>query len=658
MDRLKYLNTNSFAAFQAVHPKALLALLLLLAALALPGCQGVHSAASPSVSEPMGISGAMYGGQQPITGASVQVFTTGTGGDGSAATPLLTQPVMTNNFGSFSLSGLYQCPTPASQVYLVGTGGNPGLGNGGTNPQISMIAAMGPCQNLKTAAYVNVNEVTTVAAVFALAPYMQTYNSIGSTPVDAQAMADAFTMATELANSETGSTPGTGVPTGQIVPSQKLITLADILSTCVNSSGGIAGDSSACGLLFSLASAATGVAPTDTVGALLEIAQTPAANVAPIYDLNPPKGPFEPSLPSPPTDWTLTVTSPTPSPTFSPAPGAYSTAPSITLSDGNPSAAIYYTVDGTPPASSSIPYGGSIALSGTTTVRAIAIANGVSSLLAAGTYIIGAPIITMTPTTVTLGPSQTQAFTATVTNASSTAVTWSFHPRLGSITASGVYTAPASFNATPTITVTATSVANPAVSASATVSLGIPTLSVSSSSLAFGNVVVNTPVTQALTLTSAGTAPVTISAAAVTGAGFTDSGATFPVTLNPGQMVTLVVQFDPAVTGSATGQLTITSTSSANGSAIIGLSGTGEPHEVDLSWSAPASSADPLAGYDVYRSSDGGNTYQLLNSSADTATTYADTTVAAGLTYDYIVESVDASGFTSLPSNMISVTIP
>jgi fibronectin type 3 domain-containing protein len=151
---------------------------------------------------------------------------------------------------------------------------------------------------------------------------------------------------------------------------------------------------------------------------------------------------------------------------------------------------------------------------------------------------------------------------------------------------------------------------------------------------------------------------VTINSAALTGVGFAVSGATFPVTLNPGQAVTLIVQFDPAVTGMASGQLTISSTSSTNGTAVIPLSGTGEPHEVDLSWDAPSSSPDPVAGYNVYRSSDGGSTYQLVNASVDTGTTYADTTVQAGQIYDYIVESVDPSGVESAPSNMISVTIP
>jgi Abnormal spindle-like microcephaly-assoc'd, ASPM-SPD-2-Hydin len=121
-------------------------------------------------------------------------------------------------------------------------------------------------------------------------------------------------------------------------------------------------------------------------------------------------------------------------------------------------------------------------------------------------------------------------------------------------------------------------------------------LTVSPTSLAFGNVTVNTPSTLPVTLTSTGTAPVTVNSGTLTGTGFTMSGATFPVTLNPGLAVTLDVQFDPTATGAATGQLTIQSNSSPNATVVISLTGTGESHQVDLNWDAPSSSPDPIVG--------------------------------------------------------------
>ena len=74
-------------------------------------------------------------------------------------------------------------------------------------------------------------------------------------------------------------------------------------------------------------------------------------------------------------------------PTFSPAPGAYGTAQSVTLSDTTPGAVIYYTTNGTTPTTESAVYSAPIATSGTTTVEAIAVAAGHNnSALTAGTY--------------------------------------------------------------------------------------------------------------------------------------------------------------------------------------------------------------------------------------------------------------------------------
>ncbi len=100
-------------------------------------------------------------------------------------------------------------------------------------------------------------------------------------------------------------------------------------------------------------------------------------------------------------------------------------------------------------------------------------------------------------------------------------------------------------------------------------------LSINATSVAFGDVEVNTQATQPVTLTSTGTVPVTINGATVTGTGFTLSGAGFPDTLAPGQATTLYVEFDPSEVGAATGQLTISSNASTNATAVVDLTGTG-----------------------------------------------------------------------------------
>ena len=81
-------------------------------------------------------------------------------------------------------------------------------------------------------------------------------------------------------------------------------------------------------------------------------------------------------------------------------------------------------------------------------------------------------------------------------------------------------------------------------------------------------------------------------------------------------------------------------------------------HKVQLSWNAPASSTVPVVGYNVYRSTASASSYDLLNASMDANTSYTDTAVQSGQSYDYIVKSVDSLGVESPPSNITSVTIP
>lgn len=107
------------------------------------------------------------------------------------------------------------------------------------------------------------------------------------------------------------------------------------------------------------------------------------------------------------------------------------------------------------------------------------------------------------------------------------------------------------------------------------VNAAILALSINVTSIAFGDVVVNTPATQSITLTSIGTVPVTLNGATLTGSDFTVPSEALPVTLGPGRETTLNLEFDPTTIGPSTGQLTLASNSSTDGTAVIGLSGTG-----------------------------------------------------------------------------------
>ncbi|MDP9049983.1 MAG: choice-of-anchor D domain-containing protein, partial [Acidobacteriota bacterium] len=85
----------------------------------------------------------------------------------------------------------------------------------------------------------------------------------------------------------------------------------------------------------------------------------------------------------------------------------------------------------------------------------------------------GPPVaVSVSPVTKALNRGQTLQLTATVTNASDTAVTWSIRPAgEGSIGPSGLYTAPATITTTQIVTVTATSQADTTASSSASITL-------------------------------------------------------------------------------------------------------------------------------------------------------------------------------------------
>jgi uncharacterized protein (DUF58 family) len=101
-----------------------------------------------------------------------------------------------------------------------------------------------------------------------------------------------------------------------------------------------------------------------------------------------------------------------------------------------------------------------------------------------------------------------------------------------------------------------------------------PTLSLSTTVLSFGNVLVNGSGTQAVTLKNSGRTNIQISQIGVTGGGFSISGMAAPVTISAGQSVALQAKFTPATAGAAKGAISITS-DAQNPTATVALNGTG-----------------------------------------------------------------------------------
>ncbi len=276
--------------------------LLLLLVVLISGCGGVGMMTGGSVSTTVAsnVNGKVVGGQFPVTGSEVQLYAAGSSGYGTGAEALLSPAVTTNSFGDFSITS-YTCPSSSAQTYLLATGGDPGTGS--NNPSIALMAALGPCGELNSISFVVMNEVTTVASVWSLAQFLGSSEQVGTSSTNAQGLVNAFANVNNLVNIATGTSPGASPPTSAIIPASKLYTLANILASCVNSTG-----STACDALFNAAEPPSGSAPTDTLHAALDIAQNPSHNVSTLFDLAGPLSPFGPGLSSAPNDWTLSIT--------------------------------------------------------------------------------------------------------------------------------------------------------------------------------------------------------------------------------------------------------------------------------------------------------------------------------------------------------------
>jgi len=289
--------------------------------------------------------------------------------------------VLTGTGGTFNITGDWVPPAaPGDQLFLLAVGGTPG-GAGGANANLVQLAALGSASGINSSTFVTIDEVTTVSSAYALAQYLTYVPGTvpGSSPAPGAAwpttsvaagaipnigipttggsnlctsagkwtstgpstcgyigLKNAFATVQNLVNISTGAVPvpvtanlytlsrtpssqaaGLTVGNDSYTPSIRVNTLADALAACVNTTGGVAGDGSNCGLLFTALtpvspSGATTVAPTDTLQAILNLAQYPqlsssaAGTLITLANNNPPF-----AIPAPlnakPNDWTLAL---------------------------------------------------------------------------------------------------------------------------------------------------------------------------------------------------------------------------------------------------------------------------------------------------------------------------------------------------------------
>lgn len=266
------------------------------------GCGGAGNTmteTSSIPSTPPAFTGVMESGTNPVRGAAISFYAAGSSGPAAGATNLLqSQTVTTDASGKFSIPS-FQCPGNATQVYLVGRGGD--TATGGDNQVIVMMAALGDCGSITASTAVVMNEVTTAAAAWALARFIGADAVITASATNATGLRNAFLTAANLADTTKGTAPGPGLPANTKLETAKLNSLATALWGCNQLVS-----NTACSNLFSAATVANS-APVNTLDAALSVVRNPGANPAAVF-ANAAQSPFAPVLGGAPHDWTLSAT--------------------------------------------------------------------------------------------------------------------------------------------------------------------------------------------------------------------------------------------------------------------------------------------------------------------------------------------------------------
>jgi hypothetical protein len=185
---------------------------------------------------------------------------------------------------------------------------------------------------------------------------------------------------------------------------------------------------------------------------------------------------------------------------------------------------------------------------------------------------------------------------------------------------------------------------------------GAPVLSLSPSSLNFGNITVGKSATLPTTLT-ASAGDVTISSDQLNSSEFSLAGLKPPVTIRSGGSLKVALKFTPNQSGTASGKMDYFSNALVS-PAVERLTGTGvalNAHSVDLSWQDSGSN---VVGYNVYRGTVHGGPYKKVNTALDAATNFTDYFVSSGKTYYYVTTAVNSSGKESGLSNESRAVIP
>ena len=322
------------------------------------GCANMATTAVGSSSDAVALGGTIHGGNNPVSGATVQLWFAGQTGPAVLAA---TTTSSNNGAGSFSFAaGSYTCPVQSNSpyVYVTAYGGNTQGSGTHSNGAAVFLAPYGICTTLSASSFVDMTEATTVATMAALQQYFVsasattgTYTGTGGYfrssggGLSYQAMGIAFNTIQNMVDLPTGTaispitgktingdSGGVGSGGTSIVAtpeSAKINTAANILAACVNypdytiPTTPPTNNANACDTLFANAappaSASTTAQPgatftpaTNTLQAAYYMLSNPtngsATNLGNLFDLIAAAGaPFQPSLGTAPSDWTIAI---------------------------------------------------------------------------------------------------------------------------------------------------------------------------------------------------------------------------------------------------------------------------------------------------------------------------------------------------------------
>jgi hypothetical protein len=138
-------------------------------------------------------------------------------------------------------------------------------------------------------------------------------------------------------------------------------------------------------------------------------------------------------------------------PVFSPSAGTYTSAQSVTIADNSVGAAIYYTVDGSQPTTSSIAYTGPITVSSTEMIKAVGVTVGYgTSATASAAYTIALPVAATPMFSIAAG-TYTSIQTVTITDTTAGAAIYYTTNGITPTTASTPYTGPITVSSSETL---------------------------------------------------------------------------------------------------------------------------------------------------------------------------------------------------------------